>query len=394
MSKISPHIKTFLLLLSSLGLLLVACKKPYNPAITDSSTNGLIVEGVINNGPDSTFIKLSRAVKLTAGSTTNPETKAIVTVEDDQNTTYTLKEIATGNYALPPVILNAARQYRLRIKTTSGLEYLSDFEAVKNAPPIDSVGYKITSSGLSIYNNTHDATNNTRYYRWQYEETWKFHAVYFSSWASDGTKIVSRVPATYNCFGNDISSSIILGSTAKLSSDILVQQPIVDIPSNSEKVSIRYTILVKQYALTQKAYEFWQNMQRNTETLGNIFDQQPSAAAGNIHCITNTDLPVVGYVSIGTVQTKRIFIDRLALPQGWLYVSPYECNIQSYYYYDPNNRNLNTVALFLIPKTSINQPIDSIKPMDSLKVIGFTSARPECEDCTIHGTLKQPPFWK
>jgi len=135
-------------------------------------------------------------------------------------------------------------------------------------------------------------------------------------------------------------------------------------------------------------------MQRNTETLGNIFDQQPSAPAGNIHCITNSNLPVVGYVSIGTVQTKRIFIDRLALPQGWLYVSPYECNIQSFFYVDPNNRGLNTVALFLIPKTSINQPIDSIKPMDSLKVIGFTSARPECEDCTIHGTLKQPPFWK
>src|SRR5476651_2707209 len=102
MSKIYTHIKIVVLLLTGIGILLPACKKLYTPAIADSITNPLIVEGVINNGPDSTFIKLSRSVSLSNAATTNPETKATVTIEDNQNTTYNLKEIISGTYALPP----------------------------------------------------------------------------------------------------------------------------------------------------------------------------------------------------------------------------------------------------------------------------------------------------
>ena len=63
-------------------ILLSMCKKLYNPTVADNQTNILVVEGVINNGPDSTFIKLSRAVSLSNATTTNPETKATVTIED------------------------------------------------------------------------------------------------------------------------------------------------------------------------------------------------------------------------------------------------------------------------------------------------------------------------
>lgn len=121
--------------------LTVMCKKPYNPIVADINTNILVVEGVIKNGSDSTIIKLSRTVNLNNFITANPVVGATVTIEDDQNGIIPLAAIARGQYGIPALNLDNSRKYRLRIKTPDGQVYLSDAEAVKNAPPIDSIGF-------------------------------------------------------------------------------------------------------------------------------------------------------------------------------------------------------------------------------------------------------------
>src|SRR5262249_36219111 len=110
------------------------------------------------------------------------------------------------------------------------------------------------------------------------------------------------------------------------SSDIINQQLIETIPARSEKIGFKYSILVNEYAITEEAFAYWQSLKKNTEQLGTLFDEQPTQqVSGNIHCVSNPNEPVIGFIASGTMQQKRIFISNDDLPY-WDYVAYYsEC---------------------------------------------------------------------
>ncbi|MBS1521352.1 MAG: DUF4249 domain-containing protein [Bacteroidetes bacterium] len=384
-----------LFLMLILGLM--CCKKPYNPPATSTSQSYLIVEGVINTGNDSTVIKLSRTVKLTDKITDNPVLNATVTVEGEQGGTYPLYDVyGNGHYnSVNSLNLNSTQRYRVRILPAEGGQYVSDFVEVKPTPPIDSVGYNVKDTTVNLYVNAHDATNKTRFYLWDYDEAWIFHAKYASLYVLDPTGI-QMVPRTrnqmiYSCFANDKSVNIIATSTEKLSSDVVYQGPLASIALSSEKMESKYSILVRQYALTQDAYNFYQNMKKNTEQLGSIFDAQPSEISGNIHNTANPAEPVVGYISATNVQSKRIFIKHADLPGNVLPIYPYTCEQDTALYKDKTGTNV-------VQNVLINPPIDyfatSAIEASGGGIIGFLYSTRVCVDCTLRGKVDTPAFWK
>jgi hypothetical protein len=379
MNKINAH-----LFYIALFLTIMSCKKPYYPSIASSAKSYLVVEGIINRGNDSTFIRLSRTIKLADGIGTNAEKGAVVTVDADGGISYSLTEIAPGTYAAGPLSLDNTKKYRLAIETSNGQNYQSEEMGVKEAPPIDSIGYKITQNGILVYVNAHDATNNTRYYRWDYEETWRFHPKYKSDYVSDGTKIVRRTADNdvYTCYDHHASNNVIITSTTKLSQDIVTNVPLVNVDGTSLKLNDRYTILVKQYALSKQAYDFWENLRKNTEQLGSIFDAQPSEISGNIHNINNPNEIVIGFIEVGTIQSKRIYIDRTELPR-WNTEYLAECYIDTVY---ANRNGVNEVENLLVPKLAL--------PLGIIGTEDYTRTMFECGDCTLHGTTQKPVFWK
>jgi hypothetical protein len=380
-----------------------SCKKPYFPPATSTSKTYLIVEGVISSGSAPTVINLSRTVSLTSVKTANPVTGAILTVESDRNDNYVLTETGNGSYTSSSLTLDNSKKYRLRIKTPDNNQYLSDFIGVLNSPPLDSVSYKITGDGVNIYSNTHDVKNSTRYYRWDFQETWIIHANYASYYKSNGDTVLARDlfnDNIYQCWASGASSSIILNSSAKLVNDVIVDNPITAISSTSEKLGSKYSILVRQYALTGAAYSFWENLKKNTEQLGSVFDAQPSQINGNIHSVTNPSESVIGYLSVGNAVSQRIFISNQQLP-NWRATPAYpDCQLDTflYKYFAPSAKTpVNQVDIYINYKKNSSAnfiPVNPISPPGAPRPIGFTASTRECVDCTLRGTNKQPAFWK
>lgn len=384
-----------LFFLFALGL--VGCKKPYNPPATSTSKSYLIVEGFINTGNDSTVIKISRTVKLSDKITTNPILNATVTIEGQQGGSYPLYDVsANGHYnSINSLNLPISQKYRVRIVPADGGQYVSDFVEVKPTPPIDSVGYNVVDTMVNLYVNAHDPTNKTRFYLWDYEEAWIFHAKYASIYVLDPSTntIVPRTrnQMIYNCFANDKSVNIISTSTEKLSNDVVYQGPLTSIALSSEKMESKYSILVRQYALTEDAYNFYQNMKKNTEQLGSIFDAQPSEISGNIHNTANSSEPVVGYILATNIQSKRIFIKHADLPGNVLPIYPYSCEQDTALYRDKTGTNQ-------VQNVLINPPIDYFATSPIVAsgggIIGFLYSTRECVDCTLRGKVDTPAFWK
>jgi hypothetical protein len=393
-----------LIIISSIILTAYSCKKPFAPEAISSRNSYLVIEGVINSGSDSTFFRLSRTERLSARDTVIPELNAVVTVEGDNNTSYPLYDIANGNYGAPPLALTATAKYRLRIKTSNNEEYLSDYVETKTTPPIDSITYTVENDGVQFYASTHDPNNAARYYRWDFGETWGYFAYersYFKL-GDDGLPAyrIGQQELIYECYQTRQSHQALLATSSRLAQDVINKQPLDFITAGSGKVSHGYSVLFRQYALTPEGYSFWQQLKKNTEDIGTIFDAQPSKVPGNIHCISNPSQPVIGFISTCNITTQRVFVDA----QRTVIVAPF--------YLPPPTaidcENFFTHAIQVEPLESFKTRLQHVMfNGDTVLTVGYTNpatgkivaygyVAKQCADCrakTPFGTNTVPAFW-
>lgn len=375
--------------------LLITCKERYDPPAISNAGNFLVVEGVININATTT-IKLSRTAQLQDTSKVLPESNAILNIEDEANNKYFLLQQIPGTYTLPASGLSAGKKYRLRIKTRASFEYLSEYVEAIETPQIDSISYKVQNNGVQFYANTHDAQNKTRYYRWEYDETWKYISVLFSSAQYSNSLIEYRplINMIYFCYQNGISNNINIGSSANLVNDVITDGPVAFIPAHSGKLAYGYNIQIKQYALTEDAYKYWQNLKKNTEQLGTIFDAQPSIASGNIHCETNPEEPVIGYLSASSVTSKRFHFFNKDLPvHSPSYIGPpsiSSCLTQEIFFNPVSTYSSRVKEIFSSGRYIPTEPIS-----DAMQgTIGYKYAAIDCVDCRVKGgSTVKPSYW-
>lgn len=361
-------------------ILSAACREEYSPPATAQNNKFLIVEGFANSGQDSTVFMLSRTRKLADTTTLIPELNASITIESKSGEHFSIEEKGNGLYKSAPLPLQPSETYRIHILTNDQKSYTSDFVPVTTTPSIDSLTWK-RDNDIFIYANTHDDAGLTRFYRWDYTETWEYHSYYESGigfkngqlYYIDSSELINR------CWSTSHSTEILLGTSDQQSQDLVKDKLIATLPSGSEKLNFKYSILVRQYALTGEAFEYWQLLQKSSQEGGSIFDNQPAQLISNIHCDTNPLEPVIGFFSVSAIQQKRLYIKRSEVT-GW-----------------PEQDYTETCKpiIFPIPAAPIYLADTSYSPAYYVSGGGLAIAKNQCIDCRRKGgTTQKPSFWQ
>ena len=381
-------------------LALAGCVEPYVPAVIDAPTSFLVVDGFINGNGRSTF-QLSHTLNVAATAAPPIEPGASVAIVDDAGGRYPLREPVPGTYQSDSLVLNAGRQYQVRITTSANADYESDLVPLKVTPPIDKLGWRLRDDQLQILLDTHDPAGQARYYRWGAVETWKFNAgiqsnlEYFPKPKLGQTTIDLRTTPIYTCWRTEQPTVIRQGTTAALSQDALTGAIALSFSDRAERLIIRYSVLVSQAAETAEEFAYYELLRKNTEAVGTVNDPLPSQLTGNVHRVGQAREPVLGFVGAHTVQYQRLFINRaeLALPTDWRFNSPYQqCVLGGLRICDSYGKCDLPGVIRVLSQPSV-VPVDELLDDETQKAIGYTTATRDCADCRTRGTTVQPSFW-
>lgn len=371
---------------------LLSCRERFVADFYTPETGYLVVSGYINNGSDPTEIRLGRTSNLSSSPREIMEGGATVIIQSDKNDQYPLTETGEGIYRSAPLVLDNAKKYRIFI-SAKGKQYQSEYSKVQQTPDIDSITWKRSTDGVLFLASAHDANNLSKYYQWRFEETWEINTPFMSTieYIYEGQLAVGvkfrnadRSPLTgiSQCWTTVTSSILLIGSTEKLTKDI-ISMPLLQIPPGSEKLASMYSLLVKQYKISERAYNYLALMKKNTEQLGTIFDPQPSLVKGNIICVTDAKEPVVGFIEVAQEKRVRFFLKNTDMPGGWSV--PNDCQLTEL---------LNNRDTLLQTRPATGMPTTPRTIDNAGNIITFSTAPVRCIDCrSAGGSNQKPAFW-
>lgn len=365
-------------------LLAASCSKPLELPDTKPDTSIVVVEGDVVTGTDMENVVLLSRVRSLADTTASPVSRAKVQVVSGSGSVWDLTESSDtlGKYR-STISLDPSNTYFIRVVSPEGNTFESPAQASKPVPPIDSLTFKQSEDGqeVKIFVHTHDPANNTHYYRWHSTETWERASAFESLYQFTGTDIVTKPLGDQNhlCWRTEEVPDIVIENTTYLSKDLVSYKQVAKFDQSTEKGYIRYSLLVKQIALTRESYEFWNTIKSNTELSGSIFDKQPSQYTTNLVCKNDPKKRAIGFVSVSGSTEARIFIRNSAL-NLWPYAPPAICT--------ENKDGKDQVIQIL--RNHPEYLVSSYTPL----TFQYGYSAKSCVDCTLTGgTNIKPSFW-
>lgn len=394
----TKRFKYWILLLLILAGTVVGCTEQY-ALQTNTFEDALVVEATITNELKQQEIDISRTYRLEQNGPTF-ETGAEVFVTDNNGNRFDFVENDGKYVSSVAFAAESGKTYQLTIATTQGQTYQSTIETLSpiNEMQNITVSAKVKNGqrGVAITANSFDPNNSSKYYRYEYEETYKivtpkwdaFRAVVEDSSPNDTIVLVPRDDKEIRtCYKTDASSDIIQTTTVGLNED-RVDFDLRFINDQNPIIAQRYSILVHQYVQSLEAYTFYKTM-KDLSGSGSILSQnQPGFFSGNISNTGNPSEKVIGFFEVASVSSERIFFN---------YADVFPGEQLETYFVDCTSKIYKFCFVAADPECRGNQLLSIVRGEDllyfDLQDLYYSMVLPPCGDCTTIASNIVPPFW-
>jgi len=287
---------------------MVACVEPVNLPIRQV-TPRLVVEGVITNEAPPYSIKLSYSGQFTSRSDL-PENLvvngAVVTITDGAGRQVRLQQdpLTPSYYWMRDSTFRGqvGQTYTLRIQLPDGSIYVSNPEQMPATPPIEQLYARLQPAPADIPNqpprfkvfvDTNDPDTLGNYYRWSAYS-------YVPRWSTG-----DPYGCCTTCWVPDYGPLSDVQSDALINGRSIQGRNVYTIPVQA--LGWQY-VAVRQYALTQPAYQYWTLFGQQLSRSGSLFDPQPASIEGNVHREDDPSTLALGYFGASAVSTKHLII--------------------------------------------------------------------------------------
>ena len=401
-------------ILLALVFIVCTCIDPYAPNLKGYDSL-LTVDALITDLNTSCTVKLTRTMQ-NQNDIPPAVSDAIVYLTDDAGNSSTMINTGGGIYKTDSIEFKGTidRTYVLHINTNDGKEYESDPCLMYPVPEIDSIYFEKDQQlinngtqsldGISIYLDSKGGNN--QYFRWAYEETWKFRLPLTKTWNYIKNEFnpdspillpISNVKAF--CWKTRKSDEILLGSVNSGSSAGILKQPIIFIGTDqSDRLTLQYSILISQYSISKKEYDFWSNLKQINEIGGDIFAKQPYTVLSNIKNIHNPTERVLGYFQVSAIKQRRKAISFNDISAMNLPLYHYPCerlvkdrsDVPKAFGAPPATWD-ELYSMFC--ETSDYYFVEPLFYSGTLDIEKLVFAQPECANCELSGSSTEPYFW-
>jgi hypothetical protein len=312
-----------------------------------------------------------------------------VEVEDDQGHVFYFSETEAGTYTrvIPEDQLVINRKYKARIITPDGKLIESAYETLNAAAEVDSVYFalepKLNSisgeelNGAQYYIDIKATDEVPRYFRWILEETYEYTStgqISYMYWDTnfEPDSMIDRW-ALYRCWLTQQVEGLYLSNTVNLTFNEKRRIPLHYISVETDRMKIRYNLLVKQYSMNESSYNYWQQNKTATEEGGGLYTGQPAQPLTNLYNVNDTTDMVVGFFWVSSKTEKRVVVPR---PND-LFVPDEKCLL---YEFDPLNWLNGPWPIYVRIDEDTGQ-----------ELVGDYY----CFDCQLRGgSLTPPDFWE